>query len=404
MIIYLIKSTLLLALLLGLYKLLLENEKMHRFNRFFLLFALIFGLTAPLFTFELSPNTKVAGIELSRVQSAVNASAEAVSRTVEPLMSAAPVTPPAPEQTGTEPVSSPAFTLRNILIGVYGLITFILVLRFLSGLWQLRTNIISGERRRIEGATLVLLDQPITPQSFFRFIFLNKQDLETGKIGKEILEHEQTHVRQLHSLDVLLAEVLKVVFWFNPVIYLYKHAIQLNHEFLADEYVVSAVTNVSDYQKTLLGMFSEERPVSVTSNFNYGLVKKRVIMANKNKSPIRINLKISFLAPLVLFLILVVGCEPRLVNDSPETAIESELTIRILGSNQLVVNNVEMSLDEFDDQLSKLSTAPDLVKVRVTGTTTFGEITDVQRILKQHSAINIDYSTTENPGPGEEKK
>ncbi len=90
MIIYLIKSTLLLGILFGVYKLLLENEKIHRFNRFFLLFVLTFGLWAPLISFGIHPGQSIAGFKMQQMEQVVNAPAEAVSKSVESVISAKP--------------------------------------------------------------------------------------------------------------------------------------------------------------------------------------------------------------------------------------------------------------------------------------------------------------------------
>lgn len=398
MIIYLIKSTLLLALLFGLYKLLLENEKMHRFNRFFLLFALIFGLTAPLISFELSPDTKVAGIELSKVQSTVNAPAEAVSRTVEPLVNPVPMTTPNPNLAQTEHASPPMFTLRNVLLGIYGMITFVLLFRFFSGLYQIRTNIISGDTIKVDGAKLILLDHKISPQSFFRYIFLNKKDFNAGRIGKEIIEHELTHVRQLHSFDVLLIELLKVFFWFNPALFLYKHAIQLNHEFLADEFVVSTVSTIPEYQRTLLEVCNSEQPLNIASgiNFNFATTKQRLEMMSKDRTPIKSFLKLLFLTPVFLVLPLVLGCDLTSEKHSLESASNSELQIKVLENNQLLVNGVEMALDEVNTHLSNLPEPLHSVKLTVSGKAHFGRVTDIQRILQQHDVFKIDYKTSQN--------
>ncbi|MDX1586813.1 MAG: hypothetical protein R3222_08715, partial [Balneolaceae bacterium] len=129
MIIYLVKSFLLLGVLFGLYKLLLENEKTHRFNRFFLLFALFFGLTAPLISFEVQPEQSIAGIKMQQIERVGNAPAEAVSRSVESVINSEPVatatsqiTPDTTTETGW------AVNTTHILLGLYGLITFFLLI------------------------------------------------------------------------------------------------------------------------------------------------------------------------------------------------------------------------------------------------------------------------------------
>ena len=124
MIIYLVKSTLLLGLLIGIYKLLFENEKMHRFNRFFLLFALSFGLTAPLISFEIYPEQSIAGVEMQQMERVVNAPSEAVSNSVEPLIIPGREAVPKAETTlDTSKGTGWSISALDILIGLYVLST-----------------------------------------------------------------------------------------------------------------------------------------------------------------------------------------------------------------------------------------------------------------------------------------
>ncbi|WP_421773078.1 M56 family metallopeptidase [Gracilimonas sp.] len=303
MIIYIVKSTLLLGLLFGVYKLLLENEKMHRFNRFFLLFALLFGLTAPLISFDVQPEQSVAGIKIQDMERVVNAPAEAVSKSVGPLIAPEPKALPktnAEITPATTEESSWSISMLDLLLGMYGLVTVFLLVRFAGGLLEIRNKIMAGSHKEMDEATLVLLDESITPQSFLGYIFLEKKQFESGEIEPEILDHEITHIRQWHSLDVLFIEFLKVIFWFNPLMYLYKHAIQLNHEFLADESVVSNGSSVSDYQNMLIRFCGEKRALNTTSSINYSLTKKRLKMIPKKFSALRSGSKGLLLAPILL--------------------------------------------------------------------------------------------------------
>jgi hypothetical protein len=98
---------------------------------------------------------------------------------------------------------------------------------------------------------LVLIEEKIAPFSFWNYIFLNKSIYQTKGIESDILLHELTHVKQKHTWDILFVELFLIVFWWNPILYLYKKAIQLNHEFLADREVL-AHTQVPTYQQLLL--------------------------------------------------------------------------------------------------------------------------------------------------------
>src|SRR6056297_2196710 len=312
MIIYLVKSTLLLGLLFGLYKLLLENEKMHRFNRFFLLFALVFGLTAPLISFEIQPEQSIAGIQMQEVEQVVNAPAEAVNRSVQPLINPEQGLSPGSEITpNTADESNWSIGTLNVILALYGAITLFLLIRFGAGLLEIRNKVRVGTRKELDHATLVLLEEPITPQSFLDYIFLDKQPFESGEIEPEILNHEFTHVRQYHSFDVLLIEFLKVIFWFNPLMYLYKHAIQLNHEFLADEAVVRSGSSIRYYQELLIRVSAGNTSLRTSSSINFSLTKKRLKMMGKKISKVKVGAVWLFLLPLSVALVIVFSMQPE---------------------------------------------------------------------------------------------
>jgi beta-lactamase regulating signal transducer with metallopeptidase domain len=86
--------------------------------------------------------------------------------------------------------------------------------------------------------------------------------------------HEFTHVKEKHSRDVIFIELLQTIFWFNPMLIFYKKAIQLNHEYLADEAVVRVYDNVPAYQLLLLDKTAYDCNAYLTSNFNYSVTKK----------------------------------------------------------------------------------------------------------------------------------
>jgi hypothetical protein len=310
MIIYLVKSTLLLGLLLVLYKLFLENEKMHRFNRFFLLFALVFGLTAPLISFEIQPEQSIAGIQMQQMERVVNAPAEAVNRSVGPLIIPEQGLSPGSETTpDTVNKSKWSIDALDVILALYGSITLFLLIRFVAGLIQILNKVRAGTQKELDNATLILLEEPITPQSFLDYIFLEKQPFESGNIEPEILNHELTHVRQFHSFDVLLIEFLKVILWFNPLMYLYKHAIQLNHEFMADEAVVRSGSAISEYQELLIRVSAGNTSLKTTSNINFSLTKKRLKMMGKKISKIKVGAVWLFVLPLSVALIIVFSAQ-----------------------------------------------------------------------------------------------
>lgn len=261
MILYLFKSTLCLLILWSIYKLLLESEKLHVFNRFYLLFSLVFGLIIPLMSFEMpaSDNSVLVFKQNLEIPPAI-------------LLATKPI------ETLEEPKETNWF---SIFITISGLVSFVFLIRLLTNLFKIFRRIKKNPKVKRHGATLVLLEEQALPYTFLNYIFISKKHYQNASIETELFKHELAHVNQRHSLDILLIELLCVVFWFNPVLYLFKQAIQLNHEFLADEAVNKACGDVSSYQYLLLSKVSEAGGLSLTSNLNFQITKERLLMMTK---------------------------------------------------------------------------------------------------------------------------
>jgi beta-lactamase regulating signal transducer with metallopeptidase domain len=272
---FLIKSTVAMGVLLGLYYILFEREKMHRFNRFYLISALLFSLALPLISIPVyvEAETSAAVVlpeQYIEFKSINDMPVEAVAETVV----AAPV----------EPIATPEPEINYLPYigsGLYFLIVLALAIKFAINIvhfYRLRRK---NENIAYKGATLILLDANVLPHTFMGNIYLNRNDYENRLIEPELFTHEMVHVKQYHTLDILFIEALKTIFWFNPLLYFYKKAIQLNHEFLADEKVIDSTANTVYYQNLLLEKATVGKSFSLASNLNFSLTKKRFIMMTK---------------------------------------------------------------------------------------------------------------------------
>jgi len=277
---FLIKSTIPLFVLLAVYHLLLEKEKMHNFNRFYLLFSLVFSLIIPFITIEVIEEITTPIVQNNTFQ---------ISQGSVVLV----------EETNYLPI---------VLWSIYGVIIFLLSIRFMRNILKITSRIKSNTRIDYKNAKLILLKEKVLPHTFLDNIFINETDYNNQKIEAELFSHELTHVTQKHTFDVLFIEILKTIFWFNPLFIFYKKAIQLNHEFLADEKVVTSYDNVSFYQNLLLSKINSNPIYYLTSNLNYSLTKKRLIMMTKTTSQTKAIFKqialIPFIFGLVFFLCL----------------------------------------------------------------------------------------------------
>lgn len=186
-----------------------------------------------------------------------------------------------------------------LLIYCTGVVFF--SIRFFRNLLLLNRKIRISEKVQQYGYTQVLVKQGHKIFSFFQYIFIPKDQYNT--IDNSILEHEKAHVFQRHSADIILVELAQILFWFNPVIYLYKQAILINHEYLADQSVLRANIDKIEYQKTLLNYFGRSNSLQFTSGFNFKHTKYRITMIMKTNSKTGRIVKpaISFILSFIIF-------------------------------------------------------------------------------------------------------
>ena len=258
---YIIRSSLSLALLFLFYIIFLRKDKMHKFNRFYLLTSVIFSFGIPLLTipsfFPSTSVTKLVGIS--------NFQDSYYQLQILTL------------QQGSQ------FNFEKQIPYLYFFISLIFLIRFTFNLIRLKISKSSNPSIEYEGHRIVLLNDQVLPYSFLSTIYVNSIEYKEGRIPKELFSHEISHISQLHSLDIIFIELLKVFFWFNPLIYIFKKAIMLNHEYLADEAVTYSENNPKSYINILLNIAFRNNNSYLASSFNYSFTKKRLLMMTKTK-------------------------------------------------------------------------------------------------------------------------
>jgi len=280
--IYLMQSTLSLVIFYGFYVLLFKKEAYFVFNRLYLLAAIIISIFLPLITFSIP---------------------ELVIENSNNVIITAPI------------YSIVEYTLSEVIIygdavnlsekGWYNNLSFfdIFILIYIVGsaiaffntvlrLYQL-SKFFKKSKVIIHQGLKVIFTTPGTPVfSFFNYIFINKSLLGNDKEIDKIIEHEKIHIRQNHSLDLLIAEIISIIQWYNPIVYLLKKSLKENHEFIADNNVVVEYPDISAYMKLLIEHSSIVKTNILTHNFSYSLLKRRLFMIKKTKSPLRFSLKL----------------------------------------------------------------------------------------------------------------
>lgn len=282
--IYGIKVNIAIGLFYLLYLLFLRKDTFLHIRRLFFLSAVLFSLLYPLFT------VSVLG-DLPFLNS------RPVQTTVTVLVGNVAAT-------GVVEETVPAFLFpwRQIAMAVLFLVMLFFAIRFI---WQLVTIFrlhTQSERTVMDGVVIYQLKREMTPFSFFRWIFIHIEQ-HTEEELRQILLHEQVHVRQRHSADILLMELLCVLFWWNPFVWLMKREMAVNLEYLADQGVLRRGIDSRDYQYHLLRLTYQKTAVQIVNNFNVSQLKQRIMMMNQTKSPGRKLAKYLLMLPLILVLI-----------------------------------------------------------------------------------------------------
>jgi TonB family protein len=190
----------------------------------------------------------------------------------------------------------------QIITGIYLFGVVFLSLRFVIKMVQLFGLIYRSEVTSYGSWHLVVMAEEQAPFSFFNYLFINRSQMEPVQI-EAIVAHEQVHWRQLHSVDLLLAELLTIFQWFNPFMWLYRRSLETVHEYLADEGVLQKGYEPIHYQNLLLVNATGISTFGFTNHFNHSLIKTRIIMMTKNKSRRWSQLKVLLAFPLTLLLI-----------------------------------------------------------------------------------------------------
>lgn len=201
---------------------------------------------------------------------------------------------------------------------------------------------------------LVLLPKQNNAFSFFNYIFLG-QNIPKEK-QEAIIEHELIHATEKHSLDLLFFELLKIVMWFNPMIYFYQKRITLLHEYISDEAIIKT-TEKQHYFNTLLNQTFQVENISFVNQFyKHSLIKKRIIMMTKNKSNQVRKAKYLLLLPLLASMLIYTSCETNQIEEVLNNQVEDTKTLEKLPSSMLkevIVGNKNQIMEvSMDDKLS----------------------------------------------------
>ncbi len=277
---YLIESSVCLFLFYSVYFLFLRHDTFFQRNRFYLLASSFLAVTIPLLEFELTPAASEKTIVVTLENISVGATQ--VGQTLDTVTN--------------------AFSIGTILLTVYLVMMFLMTLRFGWRMFRLVRIIRRSEVKVRMDYKLINTEGKLPTFSFMRYLFWDNTKELTPNERTKIINHELTHIRDLHSWDVMYMELIKIIFWFNPIVYLYDRSLKYHHEFIADAAVLKE-TSVKDYGKLLVQSLFKQMGLQLTHNFNQIEIKKRLAMMEKLRSPGYKFLKIFLLVPLMAIML-----------------------------------------------------------------------------------------------------
>ncbi len=302
LIFYLLQSGISISLLYGVYWLFLRKDTFFVINRLFLVTAVVFSLVFPLLNIRIPVNATDNNYLV--MLDAITITADGLGNTVQQN-----------------------FDTFQVLGIIYLTGVSIFFIKFLIQVGQLLLLVRKYGVSKEQGLNIVFVDRNYAPFSFFNLIFINRRDLSETNI-REIITHEQVHIRQRHSIDLMILEIMTIVQWFNPVIWFYRHSLKTIHEYLADEGVLLKGFDAINYQKLLLAQSTGIQVNDLTNNFNHSLIKKRILMMTKLKSGSWARLKVLLVTPVAFVMALAfigVACENQHVQvEKPVPNVEKQ--------------------------------------------------------------------------------
>ena len=325
------------------YRMLFINSNRLIFNRAFLIFALGFSLILPALGMLIGSSTPQM---VSYKQSVFNG-----IMLDEVVITADGVTIKTPAEVTANESAAPVMAQNQRKFDFVGLIWRIWLigaigaaLVFLFKLGKIVFIIIKSPKKRMPGYTAVFTGKEHGSYSFLRYAFFPDEN-----VSDEIVRHETSHIEHHHSADILFVELMMIIQWFNPFIYLYKRELQSIHEYMADRDVVATGIDKQNYMMLILQQCTAVDFSNMSNNFSFLLTKKRLKMITQNKKAKGMVVKALLTLPLFAML-LFANCSSN-DNDkaSEKKTDEKNVTTAVVDDNSPVYDNVE-KLPEFPNE------------------------------------------------------
>jgi beta-lactamase regulating signal transducer with metallopeptidase domain len=333
LLLYFVKANGLFIAFYVMYLLFLRKETFFVKNRIYLILGLMVSLILPLVTFTKTVWVKPT-LNSNNFQEIITQNKNAIE----------------------VPIQTTQIDWFLVMSSAYLIISVVIVAKIVVEIASFYKKIRKNNKQKESDYTLVALDTTENPFSFFHYIVINPKQFSEAEL-QHIVTHESIHVKQKHSIDVLFVKLFCALFWINPIIWLYRKAMLQNLEFIADSETFQQIENKYEYQKTLLKVVKPNYELSITNQFYQSLIKKRIIMLNKNQSRKTSVWKYATILPLLVGFMLLFQIET--VAQVKENSKVAAYAVEVDFSSVLTKESSDKDLRElekyFTDEKHKLT-------------------------------------------------
>ena len=324
------------------YDVFLKNETFFNWNRAYLIGTAFLSLTLPFLKFE-SIKAIVPEPMIIRLP-------EVIIGEVSPIVMDDAL------MVQTEQISEQALNFSWTYVWIMGMILTALILAYKIS--KIMRMLHENPKRWQGDALIVFLLNSSAAFSFFQYIFLGNK-IQADK-RDHIIQHEMVHVKEKHSLDLLAFEILRIVFWFNPLIYMYQNRLSILHEFIADAKAVKYKGKSEYYQSLLSEVFETQQISFINPFFHQSLIKKRILMLSKSKSKQIHLIKYALLAPVVMVMLMYTSSYASAVKD-PFPIFQNQVLNQDLTFQELVDKYYKEMVAKNENVVSAMKTYKDIV-------------------------------------------
>ncbi len=360
--VYLLEVSIFMSILYLFNKLLLGRDTLHHLNRYLWLLTIVGSFLLPISIEYDDPLTEpILGALTSEVQGVVSQSVDVVESNILSLGQ----------------IVKALFIIYICGVALFAVHFFLLYLSLFRLLWRNPYRLNSSDRSEdhallsrfaeyeaelgIRGKIRYIVhDFDLSPFSWFGYVVVSRSDIEEN--SQSIILHELSHIKQYHSLDLLVANITTIILWFNPTSWLVKRALQQVHEYCADEAVIQCGVNIKKYQLILIKKSVGSRLQSISNTLNHSNLKNRITMMLKKKSPKMAVAKCLYAIPLLFCVISLLSLP-----------VVAQVTDAVKASDYKVIDNTSSATQEgsgeeepflFVDTMPKFNGSGDLSDFR----------------------------------------